>query len=210
MDAGVAHSCLNGYLVPVSHGVSDHVYRIQHRSHGRQTLSQGIHGRLLKCGHGQAGFLAGVGNKDARSAGVGYDRHIGPGWHRLVGERLGEVEQILHRIRPYDAPLPERWAEHALRASQRAGVRSCGARARRSPAGLDDDERLLASDTSCNLHKGRPVGYSLQVAHHDAAVRVVCKSLQDVDLRQHGLIADADELGEADALGGGPIQNGHA
>ena len=129
---------------------------------------------------------------------------------RLAGERLGVVEQILHRAGADDAALLESGIVGRFGAGQRAGVRGDRLRAGAGRARLDGDDRLVAGDLAGHADELRPVGDAFQVAHDRPRLGVLGPGLHQVDLVDVGLVADAVEAGEADALAQRHVEDGGA
>ena len=142
--------------------------------------------------------------------GVGDDGHRVVFGYGLAGKGLGVVEQVLHRAGAHNAHLLEGRVVGLLRAGQRAGVRGGRPRAGAGGARLDGHHRLLPGDLARHLHELGPVGNAFQVAHDHVGLGVFGPGAQEVDLVQVGLVADAVEAREADALAQRHVQDGGA
>ena len=119
---------------------------------------------------------------------------------RLAGERLGVVEQVLHRAGADDAALLERRVVGRLGAGQRAGVRGDRLRAGAGRARLDRDDRLVAGDLAGDADELRPVADPFQIGHDGPRFGILGPGFHQVQLVDVGLVADAVEPREADAL----------
>ena len=158
----------------------------------------------------QAGAFDRVGGHDARTAGVGDDGDGIGCRKRLAGEGHGHVEEILHRSRSEHAGLLERGLVGPFRAGQGAGVAGNRPAAGLGRAGLDRDDRGVLADLAGDLDKAAAVGDAFEIGGDDLAVGVVAPHLQEVDLVQVGLVAQADEAAEADVVGQGHVEDAGA
>ena len=87
-----------------------------------------------------------VRRQDARPAGIGENgQAIAPG-PRLLGQRIGHIEQVGDAIDAQDAAAAERGRQDLVAAGERAGVGGGGERGRRRASRLDHDDRLLQRD----------------------------------------------------------------
>ena len=134
----------------------------------------------------------------------------GPRGLICAAERLAGVEQVFDLVDADDAGAAEGGAVERVVAGDGAGV--AGGRqggARRAPA-LDHDDRLGLGEVARRAHELARVGDGLDVQDDGAGVRVgaeVVDEVAEVDVA-HG--ADADEGGEADLVGGRPVEDGGA
>ena len=129
--------------------------RVEIRRHGLQQL--------------QTVVDAGVRQQHAGAAGAGDDDHVlalGRGQHRHAAR---EVEQVAQAPGADHARLAEHVVVDLVVAGQRAGVRAGRCRARRRPAGLEHDHRLLLRDALGDLGEGAAVLQVLAVLGDDLA-----------------------------------------
>ena len=196
--------------VAVGHGVAQHVHRVGDAGGRRQARPELVLCFYRQRGQLQAGALHRVGGHDARPAGVGDDGHGIGGRQRLAGEGHGHVEQVLHRAGAQHAGLLERGLVGPLRAGQGAGVAGDRPAAGLGRAGLDRDDRGVLADLAGDLDKAAAVGDAFQIGGDDLAVGIVAPHLQEVDLVQVGLVAQADEATEADVVGQGHVEDAGA
>ncbi|KAF5042174.1 hypothetical protein DSECCO2_515370 [anaerobic digester metagenome] len=158
----------------------------------------------------QGRFLRGVGRQDAGAAGVGHHAKARPFGQRLGGEGQGEIEQGGHVARADDAGLAEGGGVGRVRAGNGAGVGRGGLGAGRGGAGLDHDDGFFPADLGGLLDEVRAVGDVFDVAEDDLGVGVRAQVFEHVGFVDHGHVAHGHELGEADFLTEGPVENGRA
>src|SRR3546814_9576731 len=75
------------------------------------------------------------------------------------------------------------------------------------PAALDDDDRLAAGGNARRRHELAGVGDRFRVEQDGAGVgvhRQVVEQVAEIDI---GLVAEGDDLGEADATRRGPVRS---
>jgi hypothetical protein len=152
-----------------------------------------------------------VGRHHARTARIGDDGDAVAARQRLVGEQLRGVEHVVDRTATDDPGLFEHPVAHVGTGGQRTGVglgsrgTGCG-----SPA-LDGQNRLgiiwIARDRPRRLHQFAPAGDALQVHENDRGFGIVRQVVQQVHLVHVGLVAQADELAEADVFALGIVED---
>ena len=100
--------------------------------------------------------------------------------------------------------------QHAVVRSQRTGVGKGSSLGLGALAGLHDDAGLGVGNFLNHLEEFLAVLQGFQVEHEGVGVGVVLQGGEQGVLTHHGLVADGDEVGEADALAGGPVHDGGA
>ena len=98
------------------------------------------------------------------------------------------------------AGLREQRIDRRVARRQRAGVRRRRARAGDRAPGFDDDDRLRLRDPPGDLEKLARISEVLDVHEHDVDRRVVLPIPEQVVAADVGLVADGDELRNADAV----------
>ena len=161
-------------------------------------------------GEGDAEPLRRVRREDPRTARVRQDQEAIPPGERLHRESEGEVEEVLHRPRPEHPALPERRRVGAVGPREAAGVGGGGARSGGGGSRLHDDDRLAGRHAPGRAQEPAAVVDALHVPEDDPGRRIVGEELEDVRLRDVGLVPEAHELGEADVPPDGPVEHGGA
>ena len=133
----------DGGLVAVGAGVADHVDRVAQRGRGGQGRAELVLGGVAQFGQCQAVADGGVGGHDARSAGVGDDRHAAAARQRLGGVQRGVVEQLGDGVHPLHAALDQQGVVDRIGAGQRAGVAADRLGALGRAARLQAEHRLV-------------------------------------------------------------------
>ena len=211
-------------LVALRGGIADHVHGVVQVGRGGQVAGQRLHRLVLELGQLQPGEHGHVGGDDARAARVGHDRHAVARGHLaahlaqlalvFVGEGGGEVEQLVDGIHPDDARLLEDGVVDPLGARQRAGVGGRGLGAGAGAPALDHQHRLgpvvPAGDLLDRLDELRPAAQLLDVEQDHLGVVVLVQVAQEIQLVHVGLVADGDELGEAEVAVGREVQDRRA
>ena len=138
----VVRGDLEGLGVAVGVGVAEDVDRVAVApGAGQGPVERGERlGRQL--GQRAAALDQGVGGEDGGAAGVGDDRQVRAPRARLLGEDLGQVEDVGDRVDAEDAAAAEGGVEDLVTAGERAGVRGRRLGRRLGPPGLDHDDRL--------------------------------------------------------------------
>ncbi len=197
----VRHYRVDRRPVAVLAGIADHIHRILQTSCRGHLKLERLDRVFLKPGELQVVADAGVGGHDARTARVGDDRRPSALRHDRVDEHVGIVEQIRHTLDAQHARLGHHRVIHLVGAGHRTGMRRGGRRPLRRPARLDGQDRLGISpvrDGIRRLDERSPVREILDVHHEHFRVRIGGDRLQQIDLGQIGLVAEAHKLREAD------------
>ncbi len=155
-------------------------------------------GRLGELGDVETGARARVGGEDARAAGVPDDRDAPPGGEGLVRQHLRGVEQLLERVDTDDARLSEEGVDGDVGRGERRRVRRGGARTGLRTSALDRDDGLAPRDPTREPGELARVPERLEVEEDHARVRIVLPVLQQIVAADVRLVADRDELGDAD------------
>ena len=159
---------------------------------GRNSPKRGLD--LLAQGrHVQPVGFAGVGGEDGRAAGVREDGDVSARRQRLVRQQVGDVEELLQRVHPDDARLPEERVRGHVEAGESAGVRSRRPRAGGAATALQREHRLRRRDATGEPGELARVPERLQVEQDDVGVRVLLPVLDEVVAGDVRLVADADE-----------------
>ena len=87
-------------------------------------------------------------------------------------------------------------------------MRACGARAGDAAAALDGDDGLRSSDPLRSLEESSRVPDGLQVEQDDPGPWIGLPVLEQVFPGHVGLVAEADEVANSDAMLAGPIEQG--
>ena len=147
----------------------------------------------------EPGTRARVGGEDARSTGVADDRDSRPARNRLRGQHLGGVEQLLERV-DADHARPGGTARRRRHPTTRA--RRCASDAARLPAAraaaLHRDDRLAPRDTPRDPRELARVPERLEVEQDHVGAGIVLPVLEQVVAADVALVADRDELRDAD------------
>ncbi|UCG47302.1 MAG: hypothetical protein JSU94_17645 [Phycisphaerales bacterium] len=94
IDIRVIQHNVKRKLVPVGQRITKDVYRVVPVGGRRELRGQLILGLVAEFCKCKALPLDGVRGHDARTSGIGYDRHAGAGGKRLVRKRLREIELL--------------------------------------------------------------------------------------------------------------------
>ena len=107
------------------------------------------------------------------------------------GEHLGQLEQVVHVLRPRGARLLDQRPEHALVAGQRARVRGRRRRTRRRRADLQHRHADVPLGRP-RQRGGQPlaVAVGLEEQRHGAHVLLLDQRLEQRGRVEHGLVAD--------------------
>ena len=159
---------------------------------------------------GQPRRHARVDGHDARSAGVGDDRDATALREWLGVETDRDVEHLVDGVGANDAGLVEQRLDGRVAGGERGRVAAGRARAGPRPSGLDRDDRLGAADAARETREAARVAERLEIQQDDVRARIALPVLQQVVARDVGLVADADELGQAHLPGGGERENRQA
>jgi hypothetical protein len=128
----------------------------------------------------------------------------------LRGQRLGGVEQLPDVLHAHDAERGGR--PHRKRYRSRRPCRSAFRRlpTRRVATGLEQDDRLDARRRAQRAHEAAGVADAFDVEQDvvgAVVVNQVVEDLAEIDVRR---AAQRDDAGKADAVAGGPVENGRA
>ena len=199
--------------VAVGPGVADHVDRILQVGRGGQRAAHLLHRFGGQPRDRQPAADRRVGGHHARPAGVGDDRQAVAGRQGLIGVEDGRVEHLLDAVDADDARLAEHGVADGVLAGQRAGVAGGGVGPLRRAARLDRQDRLgvgAAGDAAGRLDQSPPVAQLLQVQQNHVGLRIVVQVVEQFDLRHARLVAETDELREADLLFAGVVEHRRA
>ncbi len=117
---------------------------------------------------------------------------------------------MLDGFRPEHPALTKGSLVGSFRARQRPGVGGDGPRAGAGGAGFYSDDGDAAGDPAGNFHELPARREALYVGEDHIGVGVVLPRLQQVHFGDVGLVAQAHEVGEADAGCQGPVEDGRA
>ena len=147
----------------------------------------------------------------AGAAGVREHRRAArPRERTRTAERHRHVEQLLDRRGAQHAGLREQRIDGHIARRERAGVRRRRARPDARAAGLHDDDRLRLRDARRDLEEAARIAEVLHV-HEDHAHRRVVLPLHEQVVAAHvRLVADGDELRDADAVLARVVEHAHA
>ena len=190
--------------------VAEDVDRVVEVRRRRQRLVQRVHGFLGQRGHLQPAALDRVGGDDAGPAGIGDESDVRAADALLIAERQAPVEEVHDLARAKDARLPEGGGIGVVGAGERAGVARGGLRAGGRHAGLEEDHRFAPRDLPGGAHEFLAVLDGLDIAEQHARVVVGADRFEERGLVHVGLVADADELAEADPLADRPVEDRRA
>ena len=143
--------------------------------------------------------LGGIGKEDAEAAGVGDHADAPAGRYRLRGQQPGDIEELGQRVGADDAGLLEQRVDGDVAAGQRRRMARRGARAGGGAARLDGDDRLAARHLGRDASELARVAEALEIQRDHRRARVVGPVGEQVVARYVGLVADRDEVGQADA-----------
>ena len=209
MDHGVLGDHFQGLAIALGVRIAHDVHRVVERGVAGQKFLKPLDGPLGERGHGQPGAVRRVRREDARPAGVGDHGQVRAARQGLGGKGLGQVEKRGHVAHPDDPGLVERGGVGLVGPGNGPGVRGRGLGARRRGSRLDHDDRLVQAGLARLTQKRVAVLHVLDVAEDDLGLLVIVEVAEHVRLVEHGLVAQGDELGKADVLTQGPVQNGH-
>ena len=207
-DGRVVEDQLDRRPEPLEVGVADDVDRVLGVRRRRQHLVERRPGVLGERRQPQPGGPDGVGRHHAGAARVRDDGHLVGGERGLAREDLREVEEFLDVVGADGPGLVEAGLVGALTAGHGAGVRRGRLGARGRPAGLDHDDRRLRRDRPGRLDEPAAVVDVFEVAEDDRGVGVGPPVLDEVDLVEDDLVAERDDVLEADVVVGGPVEDG--
>jgi len=171
---------------------------------------------VVVAGHralGQRGQLAATADErvrgdNGRATGIGHDRQVRPGRPWLLGEHVGDAEQVADALDAQHADPAERRVEHLVGAGQRSCVRGRSARRLRRATRLDDDDRLGQRHLARGGQEGARIADRLHVDQDRARAGVVAQVVDDVAPADIGHRPKRHDLREADALAGAPVEDG--
>ena len=132
-----------------------------------------------------------------------------PRRQRRVGEDLGQVEQLRDRLDAKDARLGHQGVVELVGAGQRTGVRCRRRRPFRRAAALDHQDRLglrAVRDLVSRFQEPRTAAHVLDVHHDRPRLRIRRDRTQQIDFVHVALVAETDELREANAASLGVVQ----
>ena len=172
-------------------------------------LLEFLPGGLAQLGQLQPVADGRIGDHDAGPAGVGDHGQPPAAGQRLHRIKRGIVEQLGDRIHPLHAALGEHGVVDRIGAGQRAGVAGDGLGALGRAARLQAEHWLvgLPEDVADRLDEPPPVAHVLQIHGDNRGLFVLRQIVQQVDLVDVGLVAEADELAEAHVAFLGVIEN---
>ena len=127
-----------------------------------------------------------------------------------VLQHLKQTEELAVVVSLDGASTLQGHFQHAVVRSQRTGVGKGSGLGLGALAGLHDYAGLGVGNFLNHLEEFLTVLEGLKVEHEGVGVGVVLQSGQQLVFAHHGLVADGDEVGEADALAGGPVHDGGA
>ena len=193
----------------VDDGRAGHVERILHGTVGGHDPGERVAGRRGQFGQLGAEVLGPVGDDVAGAAG---DRHDADARPVQPAERRGGPggdQHVLDRVHPDDAQVGEDRVDHPVVADQRAGVRGRGPGGQRAAAGLEHHDGLARRGGAARgpaEHLRFPHG--LHEDGHRPGPRIVDQEIQHVPGGDHRLVAQRDQVGQADVDHQGEVQHG--
>ena len=122
-------------------------------------------------------------------------------------QRLGGDEQVVQRVDAQHAGAADRGVVDQVGAGERAGVRGRGGLALRRAAGLDDEHRLVARRRARGRHELARLLDRLDVEQDRARARVARQPVEHVAEIDVGMLAERDEVREADAAAARPVEH---
>ena len=128
----------------------------------------------------------------------------------LVGKGIGKIEELGDGVGPDDPRLFEDGVVDRLRPGEGAGVRGGRLGAGARPSRFDDDHRcgtVAGGDLLYRLDEFLPLPELLEVEDDDRRIEVVVEVEEQVELVDVRLVADGDELREAEIPIRGKIED---
>ena len=125
-------------------------------------------------------------------------------------QRPCPVEHLLGSIGTQDASFVERRVEGRVRGGQRARVRCSSFLSRFEATDFEGNDRFVSRHLAGDLHKLSSIRNAFHIQHDDARVLILREHGQHVRLVDIRLIAEADELREAETLVARPVNDRRA
>jgi hypothetical protein len=203
----VAGGRLERLRVSLGGGVADDVDRVVVAPRPGEERVELLHGGRRDVGELAAAGDQGVRRENPGTAGVRDDRQALPGRAGLLGQEVGDVEEVGDRVDAQDADPPERGGQDLVGAREGAGVRSRCLGGLGGPAGLDDDDRLGQGHLAGGREEGPGVPDRLHVDDDALGRRVVAEVGDQVAPAhvEHG--AERHDGAEADLLADAPVED---
>lgn len=213
VDVWILEADVNGVGISLGWGVTDDVNWVLDGSLGWENLSQLRLEVISHLSERDAIGFESIGSNDTWATSVGDDAEVSVfNWLKVlelsVLEQSREREQLVHGLGSDDAGLAESKVEGDIVASEGAGVRRSGSLTTAGSAGLQDDDGLLAAGLWDLLEEGLAVDDRLKVQKDDLGVLILANFLDQLDLVNVALVAEGDEVGEADVVREAPVKDG--
>ena len=173
---------------------------------GRAVVQLG-HGLVGQAGQDAAGRDEGVGGHDAGTAGVGDDGEAGALGDLVPADELGDVEDLADVEDAGHAGAPEGRVVDGVLPGQRARVRG-GDRGRLGePSGLVGDDGLCPGEGAGGRHELPGPVDGLDVEDDGLGLLVLAEVVDEIAEVDVEGVADGHEVGEADLLLQGPVED---
>jgi len=206
----VVNHCLQGVLVTIIGRMPDDIHRVVNVGGCREMLGQGLDRFRAKPGQFEPGRHGHIGGHDARTPGIGNDRHTASGGdfpvgfaHRalgLIGKSAGKIEQLVYGVYPDHTRLFENRIVYRFGTCKSAGMRGRCLGAGGGPPGFDDQNRcspIAGSNFFDRLNKLRTPPQFFQIDHDDLGIRILVKIFQEVEFVHVGLVSNGYKLGKS-------------
>jgi hypothetical protein len=201
---------LHGVGVALPGSIADDVDRVGARPGRRQHPVQLGHGLVGQRRQGPAQVDQVVDRHHPDAAAVGQDGQPLAVQAALVGDGLHRLEQLLQVVHPQDAGAAEGGVVDVVGPGQGAGVGGGGLGALGHAAGLDGQHRLVAGGGAGRRDELAGVADGLDVEQDGADVRMGAQIVDGVAEVDVEVVAQGDEMREADAARRGPVQHRRA
>ena len=162
-------------------------------------LARRAPGRGAQFRHEQSVSCSGVGGEYRRTCGVPDDGEASSAWHRLAGECLRRVEQLLQRVDTCDAGARQHERGDIVGSRQRCRVRPRSVGSDMAASGFHRDDRLGLRHSGRYPDELSRVAERLEVERNDGRRDVALPISQQVVAGDVGLVADRHEARDADA-----------
>ena len=190
-------------------GVTDEIDRVAEARHRRQHRPQPIADRGVERQHLEPRLASGVRGHDAEAAAVRHDEEASAPRHGLALEGVGQVKQLLDRLRANRPRLADGGVEGRVGAGEGARVRGHGAGALGRAPGLEEDDRLEGRGFAERRGERAPVGHALEVGDDHPRFGVFGDRAQEFGLVEIGLVAEAREEGKPHVSVARPVEDRH-
>jgi hypothetical protein len=194
--------------VALAGSVADEVDRVRPRPGRRQHRIERGHGLGREGREPAAMLLERVGRQHPGAAAIGEDRQPVPRRGLAGGQRRHRLEQLAELEDAEHAGAAEGGIVDVVGAGERPGMRQRRLGAGGTAPRLDDDDRLRPRRDAPRRHELPCIADALDIEEDRPRRRIEGEVVEEVAEIDVGHVAEGEDVGEAEAAGGGPVEDG--